>query len=190
MTPTSLILTQHTIMKPTASHFIDGVVTRLEAAARIAARMHRNAEETNIDPASPNRSKTGGCGPTGAVVVSTGAQRPYAGTSATPQGGLSDAPTAALVKYTTKWLAQCRLSGARPNGNKQMLGNYATTAGQRPCDGNGNDNRLLTVSLGIQGRSHDTAVGSKARGRAPRPNIAQGGLCVACSREQRFDAYM
>lgn len=42
--------------------------------------------------------------------VSTSAQQPHAGTSATPQEGSSDVPTAALVKSacTTNWLAPCR----------------------------------------------------------------------------------
>ncbi len=82
------------------------------------------------------------------------------------------------------------LSGARPHRKKQKLGNYATTAGHRPGEGRGNDYRPLTVSLGIQGRSHGTTLGSKARGRAPTPNIVRGDLCMVCSTEQGFDAYI
>lgn len=110
MAPTTLIVIQHTITKPTASHFIDGVATRLEAAAKHAIRKHRNAKETNTNPALPNRSKTGCCGPTGAVVFqpvrsnpALGHRRLHKRDRAMPR------PLHWLGRHcTTNWLAQCR----------------------------------------------------------------------------------
>ncbi len=176
--PTFLILIQYTIIKSTASHFINGVITRQEAAAKRATRKYRNTVETNTNPASRIDQKR-------RVVVLAG-QWCFNRCATPPRWNIGD---------STRGLEQCHdhcttlvgiappcgwrnadQSSAQPHGNKQKLRIYATTAEHRPGAGHGKHYRPLTVPLGTQGRGHGTRVVSKARGRASRPNIAREGL--------------
>lgn len=170
MPPTFLILIQYTITKPTASHFLDGVITRPEAAAKRVTRKYGNTVETDTAPTSPIDRKRG-------VVVLAGWWC-FNRCAAPPRWNIGD---------STRGLERCHdLSGAQPHGNKQKLGNYATTAGYRPGAGRGKDYRSLTVPLGIQGRGHDTMVVSKN----PRPNIAREDLCMVYSTKQGLNTCM
>ena len=176
--PTFLILIQYTIIKSTASHFINGVITRQEAAAKRATRKYRNTVETNTNPASRIDQKR-------RVVVLAG-QWYFNRCATPPRWNIGD---------STRGLERCHdhcttlvgiappcgggkaaPSCGQPHGDKQKLRNYPTTPAHRPRGGHGKHYRPLTVPLGTQGRGHGTRVVSKARGRASRPNIAREGL--------------